>query len=127
VAEGQKLAEMGVKAAIDISDGLASDLEHICQCSRVGARVEVEKIPVAPVVRANFGERALALAVGGGEDYELLFTASNEVMDEVMKALSCPVTVIGEVVAEGPGNVVMVDARGRPVRVAKGGWEHFRA
>jgi thiamine-monophosphate kinase len=116
-----------VKAAIDISDGLMSDLKHICQSSRAGARVEVERVPVAHVVKAHFGERALELAVAGGEDYELLFTAGDGIIDKAKKALSCPVTIIGEVVAEGPGNVVMVDERGKPVRVAKGGWEHFGA
>ncbi len=127
VAEGQQLVALGVKAAIDISDGLISDLKHVCEASRVGARVEVERIPVAPAVRANFKDRALALATAGGEDYELLFTASEEKIAKVKTALSCPVTTIGEIVAEGPGNVVMVDAHGAPVDLEKSGWEHFGA
>ncbi|MEE9365666.1 MAG: thiamine-phosphate kinase [Dehalococcoidales bacterium] len=127
VAEGQQLVELGVKAAIDISDGLISDLKHVCEASRVGARVEAERIPVAPAVRAHFNDRALALTAAGGEDYELLFTAREEKIAEVRTALSCPVTIIGEIVAEGRGNVVMVDAHGAPVDLEKSGWEHFGA
>jgi len=127
VAEGQKLVELGVKAAIDISDGLMSDLKHICEASRVGARVEAEKIPIAPAVSAQFGDRAFELATAGGEDYELLFAASESVIKKVKAELSCPVTIIAEVVAEEPGSIVMVDEHGEPVRLAKTGWEHFAA
>jgi len=127
VAEGQTLVGLGVKAAIDISDGLIADLRHICECSRVGAKVEADKIPVAPAVRKHFGERALELAAAGGEDYELLFTASGEVVDKVRTKISCPVTIIGEIVAEGPGRVILVDKHGRRIDLSKSGWEHFSA
>ena len=127
VVEGQKLVGLGVKAAIDISDGLIADLKHICESSRVGARVEVGQIPVAAAVRANFAERALGLALAGGEDYELLFTASGEVIDRVRAKISCPVTIIGEVVAEKPGGVVVIDERGGPIDLSRSGWEHFNA
>jgi thiamine-monophosphate kinase len=126
VAEGQRLVALGVKAAIDISDGLISDLRHICDSSGVGARVEVERIPIAPAVRTHFSDRALELATTGGEDYELLFTASDDVIETVKAKLSCPVTVIGEVVAEKPGSVVMVDGHGKLLSLAKTGWEHFK-
>jgi len=121
------MVKLGVKTAIDVSDGLMSDLKHICDSSKVAARVEADQIPVAPAVRAHFAERALELALGGGEDYELLFTASGEVIDKVKVELSCPVTVIGEILAGEPGSIVMVDAHGAPVRPGKGGWEHFNA
>ena len=75
--------ERGVKAAIDISDGLISDLTHICKASQVGAQIEVDRVPVQASVKANFGDRALELALSGGEDYELLFTASAEIIDKV--------------------------------------------
>ena len=127
VAEGQCMVRLGVKTAIDISDGLMSDLKHVCDSSKVGARVEADRIPVASAVRSNFAERALELALAGGEDYELLFTASGEILDKVKAELACPVTVIGEIVAGEPGSIVMVDARGEPVRMGKGGWEHFNA
>jgi len=127
VAEGQRLVELGVKAAIDISDGLISDLKHVCESSRVGARVEADRIPVASAVRAHFGGRALELAAAGGEDYELLFTASEDVIGRVKSELSCPITIIGDIVAEEPGSIVMVDEHGEPVHLGKSGWEHFNA
>jgi thiamine-monophosphate kinase len=127
VAEGQLLVAHGVKTAIDISDGLISDLNHICESSRVGARVEVDRVPISPAVKANFGNRALELALSGGEDYELLFTASAAVIAKVKKALSCSVTVIGEIVAEKAGKVALVDSDGRPFQLRKAGWEHFKA
>jgi thiamine-monophosphate kinase len=119
------LVDKGVKAAIDISDGLISDLNHICEASQVGARLEVELVPVEPVVKANFGTKSLELALSGGEDYELLFTGSPEVVDSVTKAASCPITVVGEVVADKACKIKLVDARGNPFLLNRGGWEHF--
>ena len=125
IAEGQLLAEHGVKTAIDISDGLISDLGHICEASHVGARIEVDRLPVAPAVKANFGEESLELALSGGEDYELLFTASAETIDNVTRAASCPVTVIGEIIADKIGKIDLIDSHGKPRHLNKGGWDHF--
>jgi len=127
VAEGQLLVEHGVRAAIDISDGLISDLRHICQASRVSARIEIDCVPIQSAVKANFGDRALELALSGGEDYELLFTASAEVIDKVKAAASCPVTVIGEITADEASEITLVDGKGNPVNLPKAGWEHFTA
>ncbi len=127
VAEGQILVELGVRAAIDISDGLVSDLGHICESSQVGARIEIDRIPIKPAVKANFGDGALELALSGGEDYELLFTASVEVIEKVRAVVSCPVTVIGEVTTDKIGKVTLVDREGNPVKLTKTGWEHFTA
>ena len=126
IAEGQLLVEQGVKTAIDISDGLISDLNHICQSSQVGARIEADCVPIHPAVKANFGDRALELALSGGEDYELLFTASAEVVNKVRTAASCPVTVIGEVVSDMVGKITVVDREGNPVNLPREGWEHFK-
>ena len=125
IAEGQLLIEQGVAAAIDISDGLISDLNHVCKTSRVGARVEVSHLPIHPVVKDNFGDRSLEMALSGGEDYELLFTASDAVIDKVRKAASCPVTVIGEIVADETATVRVVDINGNPFNLRKAGWDHF--
>ncbi|MFC2005761.1 thiamine-phosphate kinase [Chloroflexota bacterium] len=125
VAEGQVLVENGVGAAMDISDGLLSDLNHICKASQVGARIEIDCVPVQPVVKANFGGRALELALSGGEDYELLFTASVEVVGKVKEAASCPITVIGEITSDKAGEITLVDIKGNPVSLPKAGWEHF--
>lgn len=123
IAEGQLLLEQGVKTAIDISDGLIADLGQICKASQVGARIEIDRVPVEPVVKAQFGEKSVELALSGGEDYELLFAAGAEVIDKVKKAAPCPITTIGEIVA-GKG-VTVVDRQGNPSNVVKRGWEHF--
>ena len=125
IAEGQLLVEQEVKTAIDISDGLIQDLSHICKASQVGARIEIDRVPIQPEVRANFGDSALELALSGGEDYELLFTASIEVIDKVKKAVPCPVTIIGEIVADKTGEITLVDKKGGPFNLGKTGWEHF--
>jgi len=125
LAEGRLLAEHGVKTAIDISDGLISDLNHVCEASQVGARIEVDRVPVEPAVRAGFGDKALEMALSGGEDYELLFSGSPEVINNVRKLASCPVTVIGEITADREDGVVLVDSNGSPFHLNKGGWDHF--
>jgi thiamine-monophosphate kinase len=125
IAEGQLLVDQGVKTAIDISDGLISDLNHICKASQVSARIEVNRVPIQPTVKANFSDRALELALSGGEDYELLFTASTEVIDKISTTVPCPVTVIGEIVADKAGKITLVDSKGNPFNLRKRGWEHF--
>ena len=125
IAEGQLLLDQGVKTAIDISDGLVSDLNHICQASQLGARIDVDCVPVHPDVRANFGDRAMELALSGGEDYELLFTGSTEVIDRIRKIAPCPITVIGEMATDKAGKITLVDRQGNPFKLHKRGWEHF--
>jgi thiamine-monophosphate kinase len=126
VTEGRLLLEQGVKTAIDISDGLVSDLGHICQSSQLGARLEVDAVPVDPAVRAGFGDRALELALSGGEDYELLFTASAEVISKIGKIAKFPITVIGNMVADKEHKVTLFDQEGNPFKLDRGGWEHFK-
>ncbi len=126
IIEGQILVEQGVKTAIDISDGLIADLEQICKASKVGARKTIEQIPGHPLVMANVPDH-LELALYGGEDYELLFTANKAVMEKVKRTLNCSVTVIGDIVEETiPNRVTLLDIRGNTIPCKKGGWEHFR-
>ena len=63
-------------AAIDISDGLSADLNHLCVASHVGACLDLESIPVHPLVKKHQGDNALDFALRGGDDYELCFTVS---------------------------------------------------
>jgi thiamine-monophosphate kinase len=65
------------------------------------------------------------MALSGGEDYELLFTASAAVIDMVKKVLSCPVTVIGEITSDKAAGVIAFDREGRPFQLAEKGWDHF--
>jgi len=125
IAEGQLLIEQGVKTAIDISDGLIQDLSHICKASQVGAQIEIDRVPIQPVVKANFNDSALELALSGGEDYELLFTGSSEVINKIRTTASCPVTIIGEIIADKTDKITLVDKKGKPFNLPKAGWEHF--
>ncbi len=125
VGEGELLAQHGVRAAIDLSDGLVADLAKICQASKVGARVMTNKVPIHPFVQAAFEQDCLRLALSGGEDYELLFTAQSDVIERTQSLMSSPVTIIGEIVAE-PGQVTLLDEEGKVMEWEGGGWEHFR-
>ncbi len=125
IQEGQLLVEKGVRTAIDISDGLVADLGHICVASKISASIETSLVPVHPVTKKSLGEDALRLALSGGEDYELLFTAPERVISSVRESTSCPVTVIGEITAAKPGEVIIVDENGNTVSLESSGWRHF--
>jgi thiamine-monophosphate kinase len=125
LAEGNAILAAGGNAAIDISDGLVADLGHICQASEVGAHIDMESIPLHPAAREAFPAQALDMALGGGEDYELLFTASAAIIDKVRAKTSLPVSVIGEISADITGQVQVLDSNGRPYVFDKAGWDHF--
>ena len=126
ISEGQILLNHGVKTAIDISDGLVADLKHICKASKVNAKVFMDRIPIHPLLKANFTEYK-KLALYGGEDYELLFTANKEIIQRLKRVLDCPITVIGDIVKEGlPTQVVLLDNKGRIAPCEGNGWDHFR-
>jgi len=125
LAEGIAICASGSRTAIDISDGLVADLGHICNSSGTGARINTDLIPVHPTARKIFPDQALDMALGGGEDYELLFTAEAQVIEKVKRTTSTRVTVIGEVTTGPAGVVNVIDENGRPYRVEKAGWDHF--
>ncbi len=113
------IAALGT-AAIDVSDGLLQDLGHLCRASQVGARIEAGALPLLPDFAARAAELALdprALALQGGEDYELVFTAPRA------RVPSTLATCIGEVVAPEAG-VLAVDERGTPLALGAG-FDHF--
>ena len=130
IAQGQLLLKRGVRAAIDISDGLVADLDHLCKASRVGAVITVDHVPIHPLVRAAFPENSLDFALSCGEDYELLFTASRETLKNVKAELEasaggvdCPVTIVGEITGEA--GLCLRRTDGRPFHVGTKGWDHF--
>ena len=114
-------------ACIDISDGLVADLGHVCAASGVGAEIDVQELPASSALLAAFGESARhALQLGGGDDYELCFTAPDAQAPRLLGDLArsgCGATRIGRIVA-GSG-VRVRDAQGREIAVARAGWEHF--
>jgi thiamine-monophosphate kinase len=124
---GALLSEKGLATSlIDLSDGLSSDLAHVCRESGVGARVEAASLPVDPLL-AQTGldaDEALRLALDGGEDFELLFTADSRQASRLpFEVGGVPVTRVGEVTNER-GKVRLV--RGGKARLLRpGGFEHF--
>jgi thiamine-monophosphate kinase len=127
LAEGRLFVDRGVKTGMDISDGLLSDLGHICRASGVGAVVETRKIPIREDVKATFGPHALDMALSGGEDYQLLITARPPVIDAVIKDSVYPVTVIGKIVADNPGRVIVINQEGERLQPGSTGWDHFKS
>lgn len=111
-------------AAIDVSDGLSTDLAHICEESGVGAVIEAEAIPIHPAGQHFKSPRALKLAVHGGEDYELLFTASPTI-DVPRRIAGIKVSRIGEIVRARNGMHIVQN--GRKAVLFPRGWEHFRS
>lgn len=133
VREGQVIARSGrATAMIDLSDGLSSDIGHICEESHVGVRLWAQRLPISPEARrvaALAGKSAREWALGGGEDYELCFTAppgaGAALASAVQEATGVPVTCVGEVLPEGAGRWLRLED-GREVPLAGAGWDHFR-
>ncbi|MGC4099060.1 MAG: thiamine-phosphate kinase [Nitrospira sp.] len=131
VAEGQWLtARRLASAAIDLSDGLSGDLRHLCQESRVGAEVALEQLPISSACRAyarTTNASPIQLALAGGEDYELLFTASPrhcETIAREARTRGYRITCIGTIRPQQFGIQMTSDGRTEPMRVIS--YEHFR-
>ncbi len=123
---GRELAHI-VHAMMDVSDGLVGDLGHICKWSRLGAQIDWPSVPLSRAAKAALKYRpALRSAVlSGGDDYELLFTASPWAASLVAAAArraGVPVTCIGRMV-KGKG-VCVLDDKGRNITPSHGGFEH---
>ena len=115
-------------AMIDLSDGLSSDLNHLCDESKVGALVEASRLPIDKVVIEICGRRALdplMLALHGGEDYELLFTVQPADVPTLPKRVDgVSITGIGEIKEASEG--VRISEGSRVWNLEPGGWEHFK-
>ncbi|CAN5361499.1 thiamine-phosphate kinase [soil metagenome] len=125
--EGRSLLGIA-SAAIDISDGLISDAGKLAAASSVGARIEADRLPLSRALRERYAPSdARRLALAGGDDYELCFTVPAPRVDDLERIAArweCCCTRIG-VIETGAG-VRCVDARGRPIEVARG-YDHFAA
>jgi len=130
--EGRFLSERGgVRAAIDVSDGLTSDLGHILKESNVGAILHAEKIPISPQLKSfcnKFGVDPLDHALSGGEDYFLICTLSQESAEEIaedfIKAFGRPLHIIGEI--NNSGKLTLGGPNGREKEILSTGWDHFK-
>jgi len=119
IVAGQRLAGLAT-AAIDISDGLVQDLGHVCRASGLHARVSTDELPLAQGFRelcAHHDLEPLPLALAGGEDYVLLFTAPASATAGKLG------TRIG-VLTEGSPTVTVVDAAGEPIDLKSPGFQH---
>lgn len=121
------LALRGVaSAAIDISDGLLADLGHILECSKVGAEIRFESLPVVDAVKARLDSDVVRRCVlAGGDDYELCFTspaARHSEIATLAEVLELPLTPIGCITADGRLTVLK---NGQPLAVGATGFDHF--
>lgn len=116
------------KAAIDVSDGLAGDLDKLCAASQVSARIDVEQVPLSEEARAAIGEDAqlLDVCLTGGDDYEILCAvdpAEADAFGAASAEAGIPVTAIGSILAE-PGAAKFLHADGNSRRFSRRAYSH---
>jgi thiamine-monophosphate kinase len=113
-------------ACIDLSDGLSTDLAHICRASGVCAEIEQAALPIHPLAHKLDADAALQAALNGGEDYELLFAAPKSILMPTSLA-GVPITRIGSLKNRRSGQplMTMLTPDGGRVELKPGGWEHF--
>lgn len=122
-----KLAEIGVKptSMIDVSDGLASEIHHICKSSKKGSKIFSNKLPIdfqTVSVAEEFKISPTTFAMNGGEDYELLFTVPLSDFEKI-KALE-EISIIGHITSDENIMQIVLDT-GQVVDIEAQGWEHF--
>lgn len=130
VREGLALAADKLPTSmLDVSDGLLSDLVHILDCSSVGARLDLDCIPLSATfmeIHKNISKESAELFLSGGEDYELLFTAHPENRQSIyslFEKLDTPVSVIGEI--SKSTDLTISSSKGFKYMSAKKGFNHF--
>lgn len=122
------LADLDVKptSMIDLSDGLSSEIIHLCKNSKVGMKIYEEKIPLDPTVIAaceEFHLDSTTIALSGGEDYELLFTVKQEDFPKIKANPS--LSIIGHAVPHGEG-IHLITRSGEQVPIQAMGWNSFK-
>lgn len=127
LAVGRALLRRGLAtAAIDVSDGLSTDMAHLCEASKLRAEIEDAAIPIHPLATQLSPVEALNAALNGGEDYELLFAASPSIrMPRTIAGVR--ITRIGVLMphsSRGP-TITLLGRDGRRSPLAASGWEHF--
>jgi thiamine-monophosphate kinase len=125
VKEAIKIAQKAaVNSMIDVSDGLSSDLNRICEASQVGALIDARKIPISD--EAQKSENPLSSALNDGEDFELLFTLPPGECERLLKVWDEPVSIarIGEITDTGKMQIKMSDGMIRDLEA--GGYDHLK-
>ncbi len=116
-------------ATIDISDGLAADLGHILEQSQVGARLEVEKLPLSAAMLESIPrQKAIELALTGGDDYELCFTVpahKRTELEQTLASIPCRYTQIGVITAQPGLEIIEIIEDGKKYHGPVEGYEHF--
>jgi thiamine-monophosphate kinase len=131
LAAGRRLRKLA-HAGIDLSDGLSTDLAHLCQASNLAAVIEETALPIHSLAlaaeHAGATPSALELALHGGEDYEILFTAAARVRIP-RRIAGVPIHRIGTMRSRRPHQpqVILRTMDGRETTLAASGWEHFKA
>jgi thiamine-monophosphate kinase len=122
---GRELSRLrAASAMIDCSDGLSVDLNHICEASGAGAEIDLEKIPLSPAM-ISFQKKPLALALHGGEDYQLIFTVKQRDLPKIASLRRRHrLTDVGRITREK--GIWTVDAHGRRKVLEIKGFEHFK-
>lgn len=122
----------GVRCAMDISDGLLIDLERICTASGVDAVIHAGQVPVHPALYDTFPDRALDMAMTGGEDYEILYATDEKTISRINAnqpdKYASDFGIVGEFIeaSDGKGgNVRVVDSKGETIEMHSRGWDHF--
>ncbi|HEX7718274.1 MAG TPA: thiamine-phosphate kinase [Woeseiaceae bacterium] len=125
VAFGTAIADFA-SAAIDLSDGLFGDAQKLITASGAGAELDLDRLPLSVPLRRHYGEeRALQFALGGGDDYELCFTAHSRheaKIQAIGEELGLPVTRIGTLQS---GSQLICRRDGQEVEYESGGYKHF--
>lgn len=127
IEEGKVIAKYAT-AMIDISDSLSNDLLHLCEQSRVGVTLFTNAILLSKALKKAV-QNPLDFAINGGEDYELLFTAQKnsveQIVKEVAKRTKTTVTVIGEIIAKEQGHWI-INPNGTKGKLIAKGWNHLQ-
>lgn len=137
--EASIIAESGLATAmLDISDGLSSDISHICKKSQVGVRLFAKQLPISTAARQiaqRLKKQPWDLALTGGEDFELCFTAPVQAAEKLKVAVTektgTVVTIVGEVLPADAGRWLELEhghtypAKSENLPLKAGGWQHF--
>jgi len=121
-----KTLEVVPTSMIDISDGLASEILHLCKASNVGCHVYDEKIPIdaqTSIAAIDFNLDPHTCALNGGEDYELLFTVAQSDFEKIKGNPN--MTIIGHI-TDATDGIYYVDKNGSAIELAAQGWNHFK-